>query len=58
MSDKRIDIKAYTQIFVTHDGINDEQLVAFGLSATSEVKRCYEEIDRLREMLWRVMLNE
>ena len=42
---KRIDIEAYTQIFEFDDGITDEQLVAFGLSAISELKRCYERLD-------------
>ena len=42
-----IDIEAYTQIFEADDGITEEQLVAFGLSAISELKRCYEELDSL-----------
>ena len=42
---KRIDIEAYTQIFEADDGITDEQLVAFGLSAIVELKRCYNELD-------------
>tara|TARA_B100002019_G_scaffold275793_1_gene274000 strand:- start:206 stop:562 length:357 start_codon:yes stop_codon:yes gene_type:complete len=48
---ERIDIEAYTQIFETDDGITEEQLVAFGLSAIAELKRCYEEIDEVRWML-------
>ena len=47
MSEGRIDIEAYTQIFEADDGITEEQLVAFGLSAISEVERCYEELDSI-----------
>ena len=48
---KRIDVDAYTQIFEADDGITDEQLVAFGLSAIAELKRCYEQIDHFVDML-------
>ena len=47
---KRIDIEAYTQIFEADDGITDEQLVAFGLSAIAELKRCYEQMDWLHQV--------
>ena len=45
MTQERIDIEAYTQIFEADDGITEEQLVAFGLSAISELKRCYDTMD-------------
>ena len=51
MSNERIDIEAYAQIFEADDGITDEQLVAFGLSAISELKRMYEREDELMEIL-------
>ena len=47
MNNERIDIEAYTQIFEADDGITEEQLVTFGLSALEELKRCYEELDNL-----------
>lgn len=47
----RIDIEAYTQIFEADDGITEEQLVAFGLSAIAELKRCYDREDSLLESL-------
>tara|TARA_B110001454_G_scaffold217976_1_gene244664 strand:- start:1773 stop:2090 length:318 start_codon:yes stop_codon:yes gene_type:complete len=43
--EERIDIEAYTQIFEFDDGITDEQLVAFGLSALAELKRMYKRED-------------
>ena len=49
MTQQRIDIEAYTQMFEADDGITEEQLVAFGLSAISELKRCYEIIDGFDE---------
>ena len=45
MTQERIDIEAYTQIFEADDGITEEQLVAFGLSAIAELKRMYEKED-------------
>ena len=51
MTQERIDIEAYTQMFEADDGITEEQLVAFGLSAISELKRCYERLDVYREEL-------
>lgn len=51
MSNERIDIEAYTQIFEADDGITEEQLVAFGLSAIAELKRCYEKIDKMDEAI-------
>ena len=48
---ERIDIEAYTQIFEADDGITDEQLVAFGLSAIAELKRCYEKLDEVEYRL-------
>lgn len=49
MSEGRIDIEAYTQIFEADDGITEEQLVAFGLSAISEVERCYEDLNKMHD---------
>ena len=47
---ERIDIEAYTQIFEADDGINDEVLFSLGLSAISELKKCYKELDVYEEI--------
>ena len=48
---ERIDIEAYTQIFEADDGINDEVLFSLGLSAISELKRCYEKLDEYEPLI-------
>ena len=58
MTQERIDIEAYTQMFEADDGITEEQLVAFGLSAISELKRCYEIIDGFEETVARLEVAE
>ena len=50
MTQERIDIEAYIQQFTAVDEIDEtEQLKSAGLAAIAELKRCYEEIDQLRE---------
>ena len=54
---KRIHIEAYTRIFkerrfdYSKDELTDEQLLSITLSVLAELKRCYEKIDQVNQLV-------